>query len=278
MASTFALTLLLALAGQQLSTGTIQAAPPVSEDAAVRLAYMKNTVAPYRIHRTAAGSPLFELRAEPIFRLDNPVTGVKDSAFFIWTDPETGRPEATIQMFRAPTKYWIHDWTSLSTGPILAEVGTDARWWPKAGVEFHPAPEAPVPGATPAARLRQIRAIAENFSAIDDFLTKGWSQLRLMPRPWLRYGKAGSAVEDGALLVFALDTEPEVALMIESRADSAGGRRWEYGLAPLTSFEVKAMWKGNQVWTSPWRKYAKDPGDLFYDMYFSREPGAPDLQ
>jgi hypothetical protein len=272
------LTLGIAQPGQQLSTGSIIAAPPVSEDAAVRLAYMKSAVAPYRIHKTTDGSPLFNLRTEPIFRLDNPVTSVKDSALFLWTDPETGRPEATIQMFRAPTKYWIQDWTSLSTSSIVAELGTAARWWPKPAVEFHPVPGAPVPAAAPAARLRQIRAAAEGFAATDDFLTKGWSKLRLMPRPWLRYGRAGSAVEDGALFAFALDTEPEIALMIESRQDPIGGRRWEYGLAPLTSFELKVSWKGTLVWTSPWRKYAKDPSDLFYDMYYSREPDAPDLE
>ena len=65
-------------------------APPLSEDAAVRLAYMKDTVTPYRIHKTTAGSPPFRLLADPIFRLVNPVTQVKDSAIFLWVDPETG--------------------------------------------------------------------------------------------------------------------------------------------------------------------------------------------
>lgn len=278
MTITLSLPFMLALAGQQLTTGRIVPAPPLSEDAAVRLAYMKETVGSYRIHKKGEDSPRFQLRSEPIFRLDNPVTGVRDSAIFIWTDPESGRPEATIQMFRAPTKYWIHDWTSLATSAIVAEVGSAERWWPRPGVEFNPVPNAPAPAATPPARLRQIRAVAEGFSATDDFLKKGWSQLRLMPRPWLRYGKAGSAVEDGALFAFALDTEPEVALMIESRTSPSGGRRWEYGLAPLTSFELKVSWKGSQVWASPWRKYAKDPSDIFYDMYYSREPDAPDLE
>jgi hypothetical protein len=273
-----ALALSLALPGQPLSTGPILQAPPLSEDAAVRLAYMKDTVAAYRIHRRAAGSPLFEFRAEPIFRLDNPVTGVRDSAFFFWTDPETGRPEATIQMFRAPTKYWIHDWTSLSTSPIVAEAGGAPRWWPKVGVEFRPVRDAPGPAATPAARLRQIRAMAEEFSATDDFMNKGWSQLRLMPKPWLRYGRAGSPVEDGALFAFALGTEPEVALMIEARPDPSGRLRWEYGLAALTSFELKVSWKGTEVWRLPQTIHAKDPSDRFYDMYYSREPGAEYVQ
>jgi hypothetical protein len=262
-----ALILILALPGQ------ILAAPPFQEDAAVRLAYMKDSVASYNIHRSAAGSPRFQLRPEPIFRLDNPVTGVKDSAIFLWTDAETGRPEATIQMFRAPEGFWNHDWTSLSASPIVAEIGTRAPWRPKPGLEFRPVPDAPSPAATSQARLRQIRALAEEFSGTDDFLGAGWTQLRLLPKPWLRYGKAGSGVEDGALLAFAIGTEPEVVLMIEARrADSAGGLRWEYALAPMTSFEVKVSWKGNLVWRLPWRKLSKDPTDPFYDMEYSREP------
>jgi hypothetical protein len=122
MMSTFVLAVMLAQ-HRELRPG-----PPFSKDPAVRLAYMKDSVTPYRIHRTAAGSPPFQLIAEPIFRLDNPVSQVKDSAIFLWTDPASGRPEATIQMFRAPTGFWIHDWTSLSTSPIVAEVGPRRRY------------------------------------------------------------------------------------------------------------------------------------------------------
>lgn len=216
--------LLLALPGQLID------APPYSEDAAVRLAYMQDSVASYRIHRP--GSPPFRLIAEPIFRLDVASTGVKDSAIFLWTDPKTGRPEATIQMFRAPTGHWLHDWTSLSTSPIVAETGNDLRWQPKPGLEFRPVPDAPAPAATPAARLRQLRVLAEGFSATDNFLGEGWSHLRLLPKPLLRYGHAGSGVEDGALFAFVLGTDPEVVLMIESGppppapASSAGSTPW----------------------------------------------------
>lgn len=63
--------------------GRLLVAPPFQGDADVRLAYIKASVSPYAIHRVAAGPPPFRLRAEPIFRLDNPVTGVKDSAIFL---------------------------------------------------------------------------------------------------------------------------------------------------------------------------------------------------
>jgi hypothetical protein len=266
MATTFGLTLMLALAGQ------MRAAPPFSEDATVRLAYMKDSVAPYRVHRAGAESPSFRLQADPIFRLDNPVTNVKDSVIFLWIDAETGRPEATIQMFRDPKGIWLQDWTSLSTSPIVAEIGTKTLWQPKPGVQFRPVPDAPVPAATAPARLRQLRALAEEFSATDDFLGAGWSQLRLLPKPWVRYGKPGSGVEDGALFAFVLGTDPEVVLMIESRPDPAGTLRWQYALAPMTSFEIKASWKGNLVWRLPWRQHCKDTTAPFYDMEYSFEP------
>ena len=66
MISTFVMAIMLAQ-HRELRVG-----PPFSKDAAVRLAYMKDSVTPYRIHRTAAGSPPFRLIADPIFRLDNP--------------------------------------------------------------------------------------------------------------------------------------------------------------------------------------------------------------
>ncbi len=266
MAMAFGLTLMLTLTGQLLP------APPFQEDAAARLTYMKDSVAPYRIHRAAAGSTPFRLMADPIFRLDNAVTRVKDSAIFLWTDAETGRPEATIQMFRDPIGIWLQDWTSLSPSPIVAETRSKALWRPKPGVAFRPMPEAPTPAATAPARLRQMRALAEEFSATDDFLGAGWTQLRLLPKPWLRYGKAGSGVEDGALFAFVLGTDPEAVLMIESRPDPAGGLRWEYAFAPMTSFEVRASWKGKPVWTHAWQKRAKDTTDPFYDMEYSQEP------
>ena len=44
---------------------------------------------------------------------------------------------------------------------------------------------------TPAQRLRQMRALAQDFHAADNFKDKGWSELRLLPTPIARYGKAG---------------------------------------------------------------------------------------
>lgn len=257
--------------------GQVLPAPPFPESSAARLDYMKGTVAPYVVRRaTTPAGPPFRLQPDPAFRLDNPLTAVKDGAIFLWTDAETGRPEASAQVFRISNGFWLHEWSSLATGPIVAEVGTDARWHPdQPGVTFRPIPDAPAPAATPEARLRQMRALAADFSARDDFEGKRWTDLRLLPKPLVRYGKAGSGVEDGALFALVLGTDPEVFLQVESRPGPSGApARWHYAFSPMTSYAVQGSWKGKEVWSLPWRKESNNASGPFFDMEYSREAPA----
>lgn len=245
-------------------------APEKDADAPTRLAFMKGSVAPYKVHGLEADAPPLKLLAEPVFRLNNPLTSVKDGAIFLWLD-DAGRPDAAVQVFRLPNGAWLHEFTSLSTAPLMAEVGSAASWRPaRAGLEYKAIPEAPKPAGTAEARLRQIRALAQDFAAEDNFEGKGWNALRLLPKPLLRYGKPGGSVEDGALLPFVLGTDPEVFLMIEARAGRSG-LEWQYALAPMTSYAVRATWKGRPAWSLPWRNDAPDPGEPFYDMEYIKE-------
>jgi hypothetical protein len=240
------------------------------DDAPARLTFMKDSVTPYNIHPLAAGSASFHLQIEPVFRLNNSVSGVKDGAIFLWTN-DLGRPEAAVQVFRIASGVWLHEFTSLSTAPFVAEVGSVASWRPaRPGLEFKPVPDAPKPSNTPEGRLRQMRAMVQDFSADDHFEGKSWSTLRLLTKPLLRYGKAGAEVEDGALFSFVLGTDPEVFLMLEARLGKEG-LEWQYAFAPMTSYQVKGSWKGKETWSLPWRYPAKDPAEVFYDMDYSKE-------
>src|SRR4030095_9934951 len=92
-------------------------------------------------------------------------------------------------------------------------------WSPKtAGVEFRDVPEAPVPAANRASRLRQMKVIADDFTArlparnVDD---ANQVVLRLLPTPLYRYDpqkseKAVPFLKDGALFAFVMGTDPEV--------------------------------------------------------------------
>jgi hypothetical protein len=240
-------------------------------DAPARLEYMKDSVTPYNVHPIETDAVPFRLHPEPIFRLNNVVSGVRDGAIFLWLD-DLGRPEAAIQVFKVPSGLWLHEFTSLSTGPIVAEGGRGGRWRPsKPGVEFKPVPDAPKPASTPEQRLRQMRSLAEQFSASDDFETKGWSVLRLLPKAYLRYGKAGAKVEDGALFAFNLASDPEAFLMLEARPGK-DGLEWQYAFAPMSCYPLKASWKGKETWSLPLRLPAEDPAGTFYATQYSKGP------
>ena len=240
------------------------------DDAPARLAFMKGSVTPYNVHAIGPGSPSFQLLPEPIFRLNNAVSGVNDGAIFLWLD-EVGRPETAVQVFHVPSGAWRHEFTSLSTAPLIAESGSNATWHPsRPGVDFKPVPGAPKPAESAEQRLRQLRALAQDFAADDHFESKTWNALRLLPTPLLRYGKSGAKVEDGALFSFVLASDPEVFLMLEARPGK-DGLEWQYAFAPMTCYQVKGSWKGKQTWALPLRLPAEDPNGTFYGTVYSRD-------
>ena len=88
--------------------------------------------------------------------------------------PRRRRRCSSTRIRANPEGNWLHEFTSLSTGPFVATEEGTPRWSPaEPGVDFRPVPGAPKPAATPGARLRQMRAIAEEFKAEDDFGDRG---------------------------------------------------------------------------------------------------------
>jgi hypothetical protein len=237
---------------------------------AERLKFMKDSVQIYELASSGSGAAPFKLQSEPAFRLGKQGDGVVlEGAIFLWAD-EVGRPEAAAQVFlvedaRAGAGQWRHEFTSLSTEAFRATQAGKPRWLPTlAGVAFQPIPGAPKPAETPRERLRQMRDLAGEFRAEDDFWRRGWNALRLLPTPISRYGKAGGTPEDGALFAFVLGTDPEAFLFIEARKSSSG-LQWQYAFAPMTCWGLKAEHKGRSVWSLPFR----DSSNLFR-TFFSR--------
>ncbi len=245
---TLALPMIVALVAQ---------APPAGDskdERAARLEFMRKTLATYEVHPASNPSARYRFQAEPVLRFTNPVGSTVDGGIFFWIG-EDGRPEAAVQAFlMRGGNYWVHDFTSLATGPIVADSSSGVVWNPsRGGVEFKPIPDAPKPAESAEARLRQMRDLAQRFSVSDDFREQGWQALRPMPKPFARYGKAGSTLIDGAVFCFALGTDPEAYLILEA-SPGKDGPEWRFGLAPQTSYALKASWKGREVWTIPNRR------------------------
>jgi hypothetical protein len=270
-----ALTLTLAMTGQPPAPDT----KPAREAAEERLELMKSSVKGYTLSRTSDSRTPIELRADPAFRLGPQGNGgILEGAIFLWTDP-TGRPEAAAQVFLhryqgRPDGEWHHEFTSLSTVPFEATLQGARRWWPaEAGVEFKPLPGAPKPAATEAQRLRQMRAMAADFRAEDNFGDKGWEVLRLLTTPIARYGKSGKTPEDGALFAFVEGTDPELFLFLEVRK-GATGPEWQFALAPMSCWALKAEYKGQVVWSLPLRD-TSNPSKPFFDLTYRPDADEP---
>jgi hypothetical protein len=250
------------------------AAKTARDPAAERLELMKDAAKSYTLTTTGARQKALTLQPEPAFRLGRQGDGsVLEGAIFLWTD-EVGRPTAAAQLFlfkwsQHPDGEWRHEFTSLSTAALTASQRGESRWQPRVpGVAFQPIPGAPKPADRPQQRLRQMRDLASEFRAEDDFWERGWNALRLLPTPISRYGKAGGLPEDGALFAFVLGTDPEVFLFIEARKGAAG-LEWQYALAPMTCWALKAEHKSRGVWSLP-RRTTDDPSQPFFDR--SDEP------
>jgi hypothetical protein len=233
-------------------------------EAAERLDFMKRSVTGYEIARGEKQVPL-KLLAEPVLRWTNPVSNIPDGVLFLWVDPE-GRPQVAAQVFiAAGTKdLWLHEFSSLSEESLKATRDGVTPWKPrKPGIEFKKVAGATSPHPDSAVRrLTQMRNIAQEFKADDDFEGKSRWELRLLAKPVHRYGQENSDIMDGALFTFAHGTDPEVLVMIEARR-SGGMYEWYYGLAPMTAYALKVSSKDREIWSAPFRKNPNQPDEPF---------------
>ena len=174
-----------------------------------------------------------------------------------------GRPEASAS---------VYPWQGDLYSRFRLAVAADAKlrkalaradrvvWSPRTpGVEFKEIPGAPAPADTPAARLRQMKALGDRFKVTmtgwkadksDREVTADCSHraaslpLRSSAR---RLGGRTSDCIDGEVLAFVSGTDPEAILLLE--AVRQGGRpRWQYAFARATAAGLEARLDQTVVW------------------------------
>lgn len=243
----------------QASAPAVESPP---EERAARLQRMTEIARSYRLRPAGDRFASYPLRPEPAHRFTNTVGHTRDGAIFLWTAGEYGRPAAAAQVYERRTDgAWVAEFSSLATTGLAARSTSGHQWNPDAGgVEFRPVPDAPKPAATPERRLLQMRAIARDMTAEDNFQDLSFQTLRMLTTPFLRYGKDGTDVVDGALFAYVLTTDPEVYLLLEARP-GPDGPAWFYAFAPSTTAEVRAKVKGREVWYLPLRPSRGASGD-----------------
>jgi len=210
------------------------------------------------------------MREEPLQRWTDPTREFSDGGMWVWR--AGGRPVAVvgIELYR----YWSLEFASLSPGLVRGEYPpAQVRWKPdKAGAEFHAIANAPVPGNTEAARLRQMRELAHRFTAMERWKNQGQFALRLLPRPIDRYATPASGTVDGGLFVLAHGTNPEVLLLIEARMHGEGPAQWQFAAMHLSHAEITLKINSKDVLTLPDKDSGPRivPSDPYYDVLVPR--------
>jgi hypothetical protein len=240
------LRLLLVLAADESAEGLAKQMLPV---------YVREA-AEYSLAAESAPKQALELRKEPVFEWTNPIRSTpQQGVIFLWL--RDGRPAAVGCIFSQPDselpgRRVFHELHALDGEKlVVSRTGALNAWKPQAGLARKELPDAPAPAATAAARLVQMRRLAQEFTGHETDAEGKRDDLRLLPAPLYRYPAAKSGVVDGAIftLVSTEGTDPEVWLLIEAREEE-GKLRWEYACARFSNRDLYVRHKGKEVWSS----------------------------
>ena len=233
---------------------------------------------------TVGDSPGNRLVPREVMTWTNPVRDGQLGVVHCWIGE--GRVRAVSSVFNGPLERGnvqiMHEFASLATTGIRASRDGTTHWEvSRPGAVFQAIERAPAPDDSRAGRLRQIRALAREFSAgsVSPYADKGRWELRMLPQPLYRQeaAKEGAAVGealDGALFAFVSDagTDPELLLVIEahrkSESDTQPGTwRWNFAAARFSDNSLMLKRNDATVWefvnrdASP--NYAAGPKDIY---------------
>jgi hypothetical protein len=257
-----------------LSLLLVAAAEPDEGLAKKMLPIYAREAADYTIALASDPKKPLEMKKEPVFEWSNPgrdglaVQGV----VYLWL--RDGRPAVVCSMFSEPRTEWkgrtlLHEFHALDREKLVVTRPKEALndWKPEVGLERKELTDAPAPADTPAARLLQMKRLAQEFSAHGLDMAEKRVDMRLLPTPLYRYPAAKTGVVDGALFSFVATTgtDPEILLLIEAREEK-GKMRWEYACGRFSDKSLYVQRKDKEVWSlarSDTNTWLHDPQYLF---------------
>ncbi len=131
-------------------------------------------------------------------------------------------------------------------------------------MELKPIPGAPAPADSAAARLRQMRALAQEFTSRQTNRAGVDRDMRLLAQPIYRYEDTKGDLIDGGLFVFVQGTDPEIFLLIEARRPRDGAPEWRFGATRMHGIDLRLYHRG--------RDGLEGPRDPLVANHDSREP------
>jgi hypothetical protein len=230
--------------------------PATKENIEAALKLTLAAAAEYEIHVGENDKPL-ELQREPVLKWSNPDRGEIHGNVFLWT--REGRPLAVASLFKwfTPHTHMSHEFQSFAEEPLRASFHGKEVWkTSEAGVSFVDIPKAPVPAASEAQRLLQMKQLAKEFAGWKKERDNIEGDLRLLTQPIHRYAAPKQRILSGGLFTFVQGTDPEIFLLIEARGENADSARWQFAATRMTSAEVRLRHRDEKIWAVeafPWK-------------------------
>ncbi len=227
----------------------LPATAAVSQDRPTAEELQDSFVESAKLYRIRSGKKSLRLNDRPLLNWTNPQRLSEQGALFVWFD---GPLPAVIGTFftyvyegevRAK-----HELQSVADSPLQATFDGKVAWTPsKAGVQWKDIDVGRPPADSRAANLTQMRSLARRFSVRMTDPEDEVSDLRLLPRPLLRFAAPDQNVWDGALFSFAVATDPEAFLLVRVSGEP-NAKKWQYAFARFNNNQIEATLDGNSVW------------------------------
>lgn len=239
-------------------------------DRSERMERMLRTASDYELFVGANREKKLKRRKEAILRWSNPLRATDDGAVFLWTS--VGRPAAMLSIYTYGENNVGHEFQSLAVGPLVATYHESEVWSPeRGGIEFQPVPASPVPAATAALRLSQMRSLLRDFSAAVG-RDQRRHELRLMTQPLYRYGDREGEVLDGGVFAFAQGTDPEMLVLLEARRNHEKPATWHFAAARMNMGNLELKHRDIIVWTiDDWNR-KRDPREPYITFDHKLDP------
>ncbi len=209
-----------------------------------------------------------EMLKQPVLRFGDIPRANDKGRVWIWQD--RGRPQAIMELYRAADgRSWVNVIHSLSVDKLAGDFGAGAPVWSteQPGIRWSDFPDAAIPADRANVRARQIKDLAQKFSA-HEFWDPNNSryELRLLVQPVHKYSAPDAGLMDGAVFLICHENNPEVVLLIESVKLKDEQPRFRYALARLGHAELHVEFDTKEVWQQPRVKdtAARDPYFLFF--------------
>jgi hypothetical protein len=205
---------------------------------------------------------------KPLLRFSDQKRFISDGTLWAWGT--AGRPLLMAEFHTGERlkPRWGNWLVATSDVPVLAVIGGQGRWTPRVtDFKLLPILDIGAPANSDSGRLRQMKRFARSLSGSSQWQGQQF-ELRLLPTEVHRYSDAASGLVDGAVFVFAVDSNPEAILFVEAHEGDSGpgaAALWKYALAQMSAASLTFRRGDTEVWAVPRSSYSRNAVHLSFE-------------